>query len=110
MTQTKYTKGTWELRGNKVFIEGTTNSVAQIHVQKNYNDSTFEAIEDIEANANAKLVVQSPTMLEELKTNYDFLLALYSSINNPSFNKDEAQQIMLDRMEKQLELVKKATT
>lgn len=61
-----YTKGDWKVRGNKIFIDDTYKSIADVHVVKNYKDVTFEPIEDIEANANAKLISAAPDLLEAL--------------------------------------------
>jgi len=61
-----YTKGNWKIRGNRIFIDDTYKSIADVHVVKNYKDVTFEPIEDIEANANAKLISAAPDLLEAL--------------------------------------------
>lgn len=68
MENFKGTKGKWEVRGNKIFIEDTYKSVATIHVVKNYKDITFEPIEDVEQIANAQLISKSPEMLEMLQS------------------------------------------
>lgn len=60
----KYSKGEWKVRGNKIFIGDGFNGVATIHVQKNYEDISFKPIEDIEANANAKLIAAAPELLK----------------------------------------------
>ena len=73
----KHTKGKWNLRGNKIFIEDTFKSVATVHVVKNYKDITFEPIEDIEANANATLMSKAPELLEaviNLQKRLEFLI------------------------------------
>jgi hypothetical protein len=57
------TKGNWNVRGNKIFIDDTYRSVATVHVVKNYKDVTFEPIEDVEAIANAKLIADAPNLL-----------------------------------------------
>ncbi len=59
-----YTKGHWIVRGNKIFIENSTKSIATIHVVKNYEDVTFNPIEDTEAIANAKLIAAAPMLLD----------------------------------------------
>lgn len=63
----KGTKGDIEIRGNKLFIKDTFNSLATIHVQKNYKDVTFEPIEDVEAKANILLFSKAPQLLESLE-------------------------------------------
>lgn len=63
--ETKYSKGEWKLRGNKIFIGDTYKSIATIHVCKNHEDVTFKPIEDIEANANAKVLVSAVENLEQ---------------------------------------------
>jgi len=62
--ETKFTKGEWKVRGNKIFIGDTNVSVAAVHVVKNYKNVTFEPIEDIEANANALLISKAPELFE----------------------------------------------
>lgn len=62
-----YTKGKWNVRGNKIFVDDTYRSVATVHVVKNYKDVTFEPIEDVEANANAKLIADAPNLLATLE-------------------------------------------
>lgn len=61
-----HTKGNWNVRGNKIFIDDTYRSVATVHVVKNYKDITFEPIEDVEAIANAKLIADAPNLLAVL--------------------------------------------
>jgi len=61
-----HTKGNWNVRGNKIFIDDTYRSVATVHVVKNYKDVTFEPIEDVEAIANAKLIADAPNLLAVL--------------------------------------------
>jgi hypothetical protein len=70
-----YTKGKWTVRGNTIFIENTNYSIATIHVVKNYEDITFKPIEDIGANANAKLIAAAPDMFEALKRVEAYLVA-----------------------------------
>lgn len=62
--ETKHTKGEWRIRGNKIFIGDTYKSVATVHVIKNYKDTTFEPMEDIESNANARLIAAAPDMIQ----------------------------------------------
>lgn len=62
-------------------------------------------LNDIYAEANAQLIAAAPEMMAELKTNHDFLFALYSTINNGIFNKETAQQLIRDRMTKQLSII-----
>lgn len=64
--ENNYTKGKWNIRGNKIFVDDTFRSVANIHVIKNYKDITFEPIVDIEASANAKLICKAPSMYEAI--------------------------------------------
>ncbi len=66
-------------------------------------------VNDEQRQATAKLIATAPELLEELQTTNDFILALYSTINNNSFNKETAQQLMRDRMAKQLSIIDKAT-
>ena len=62
----KHTPGEWELRGNKIFISGTSNSIATVHIQKSW-DEQIRPIEDVESKANAKLIAAAPDLLEALK-------------------------------------------
>lgn len=73
MSEFKGIKGRWEVRGNKIFIEGTYKSVCTSHVVKNYKDITFEPIEDVEQIANALLISKAPEMLEMLNHLYNDL-------------------------------------
>jgi len=70
-----YTKGNWNIKGNVIFADNKNHSVATIHVVKNYKDSTFEPIEDVEAIANAKLISAAPEMFEALKRVEAYLVA-----------------------------------
>lgn len=65
--KTNFTDGEFEMRGNRIFVKDTFNSIATIHVQKNYEDITFKPIEDVEAIANGKLFVASKDLLESLQ-------------------------------------------
>lgn len=49
----------FEIRGNKIFKTGTYNEIAIICVQKNYEDRAFIPIEDVEANAYAKVMLDA---------------------------------------------------
>ncbi len=69
------------------------------------DDAPNNAIQE----SRAKLIISVPQMLDELKTNHDFLLALYSTISNSTFDKDKAQQLLRDRMAQQLQIIDKAT-
>ncbi len=62
-----YSKGKWEQRGGRIFIEGTYKSIATIEVQKNYEDITFKPIEDVEALANGILIADAPNLLAILE-------------------------------------------
>lgn len=79
-------KGTdkdFELRGNKIFVKGSFKTIATIHVQKNYEEITFKPIEDVEANANAKLLLNSLKMLKFL-----------TKVNNKkTFNQNDFDEI-----------------
>jgi hypothetical protein len=58
----KHTKGGWSVRGNKIFIGDTYNSICTVHIQNSWNER-FQPIEDKEAIANAKLIAASPELL-----------------------------------------------
>lgn len=98
----QHTQGEWEIRGNKIFIKGCFNSVATIHVQKNYEERTFKPIVDIEAEANAKLIAEAGnvanqtgmTPMQILKQRNELLQALkdaraFLSINGLFVNNAE---------------------
>ncbi len=61
------TPGEWEIRGNTIFVKGTYNKLATVSVQKNYEDRTFKPIQDVEMEANVRLMAASPDLLEALK-------------------------------------------
>lgn len=61
----RYTTGRWKKRGNKVFIEGTTNCVATVSIQKAW-DFQSNTIEDHEQEANIQLIEAAPAMYESL--------------------------------------------
>lgn len=93
----------WDLR-SIIEWDGTKwNKVATCMTGYNNDD----ARRDIN---RAKLFAASPNMIDELKVTHDFILALYNSINNQTFNKTTAQQMMRDRMVKMLDVINKATT
>lgn len=62
----KGTKGSWELRGSRIFIKDTFLSIAEVHVQSNYELVTFKPKQDLEAIANAKLIASAPDLLKAL--------------------------------------------
>ncbi len=64
--EAKHTQGEWENRNGHIFLKGTYNKIADVCVQKNYKDVTFEPIEDVEADANAKLITEAPNLLKSL--------------------------------------------
>jgi hypothetical protein len=64
--ESKYTAGQWELRRNKIFVSGTYNSIATVHIQKSW-DEQIKPIVDTEAIANAKLIAAAPELLEALQ-------------------------------------------
>lgn len=68
------TGGEWEIRGNKIFIKGTYNSIATIHIQKSWN-AKFKPIKDYKAIANAKVLASA-------KANYKALQKIQKEINN----------------------------
>lgn len=57
------TLGVWEARDNKIFIEGTYNSVATVHVQK----IEPQPCEDPEKESNIKLLTNSLRMFQILE-------------------------------------------
>ena len=62
----KHTKGKWKLIGNKVVKEDNNyNGIALVLVQKNYKDITFEPIPDVEAEANAQIIVEAGNVMNE---------------------------------------------
>lgn len=63
-----YTKGEWEIRGNRIFLKGKSKSIATIHIVDSW-DKSFNPIQDVEAEANAKLLNASPDMYEAIKEN-----------------------------------------
>lgn len=94
----KYTKGEWELRGNKIFIAGTYNSIATVHIQKSW-DEQIRPIEDAEAKANAKLIRVAPKLLEACqKTIQAFKDAPASWCGTEAVM--EAESIMVDAIKK----------
>ncbi len=62
-----YSKGKWSVRGNKIFIGDSYRCVASVWVQKNFDMEAYKAVEDVEANANAKLIATAPELLEACK-------------------------------------------
>lgn len=62
----KGTKGVWNIRGNKIFVDDSYISIATVHVQSNYEEITFKPKQDIEAEANAALIAKAPELLEML--------------------------------------------
>ena len=88
--ETKHTKGNWIIRGGYIGIYGTETIIAEINDFKIPNEQ-FEA--------NAKLIVAAPEMLEALN---ESLRALQSAniILNGRFNFEESQV---------LKAIKKAT-
>jgi len=81
----KHTKGKWNIRGNKIFIDDTYKSIATIHTVKNYKDITFEPIEDVEAIANAELMVASPELLNACKWAMEQFKRLADEGHYPAF-------------------------
>jgi hypothetical protein len=61
-----YTKGEWEVRGNRLFVKDTYKSIAIIEVQNNFDIQKFKTIEDTEQIANAKLITAAPDLLDAL--------------------------------------------
>lgn len=77
--ETEFTKGEWERRDNHIFIKGTYNRVALVSVQDNYEPVTFIPKYDVEAEANARLIVNSPKLFKtvvELQKKLDMLISL----------------------------------
>lgn len=62
----KGSKGTWNIRDNKLFVDDTYKSICTVHVQSNYEEITFKPKVDVEANANALLISKSPELLDRL--------------------------------------------
>lgn len=62
----KHTPEPWENRNGRIFVKGTSKAIADVLVQKNYEDVTFKPIEDVEAKANAQLIKASPKLLKAL--------------------------------------------
>jgi len=65
LIENNYTKGEWELRGNKIFVNGTYKTVAIVTIQNSW-DKDLKPIVDVEAIANAKLLCSAPKLLEAL--------------------------------------------
>ena len=61
-----HTTGEWELRGNKIFVKGTYNSIAIVCIQKAW-DNMARPIRDYEAEANQQLLCSAPKLLEALR-------------------------------------------
>jgi len=51
----KGTQEVCEIRGNKIFVKDSSNSIGQSHVVKNYEDVTFKPVKDIKAESNLEL-------------------------------------------------------
>lgn len=64
--ENKFTPGPWENRKNKIFVPGSYNKIAIVCVQQNFDHQRWKAVEDIEAEANAKLIAAAPDMLGSL--------------------------------------------
>lgn len=62
-----HTPGPWTADHLHVSAKGRGGHVGQAFVVKNYKDITFEPIEDVEADANAKLFAAAPDLLEALR-------------------------------------------
>ena len=71
----EYTKGEWELRGNKIFIKDTYKSIATVSIQKAW-DERSNPIEDVEAKANARLIAAAPELYEHSKNLIDYLRSI----------------------------------
>lgn len=62
-----------------------------------------------ECQAHAKLIASSPEMIEEIKTNHEFLLNLHNKIQyRTGINWEELAQSLRDRMAKQISIMNKA--
>jgi hypothetical protein len=100
----KYT-GTFDIINREQYEVG----MKVIGEAKPYGGEHFPELD--EASANARLIAASPDMIAELKNNHEFLLQLYSALDNRNgLDFDSIQQSLRDRMAKQLSLIDKATS
>lgn len=102
-----YTQGKWELRGNRIFVEGTYKAIADVMVQKNYEDVTFKPIEDVEANANAKLIAASPELLKACQWALEQFTRLADEGHYPEFMLQENGGVGLMPLVEAIELATK---
>ena len=69
----KHTPGPWNIIGKTHIISQDKKRIGQAFVIDNYHAISFIAKEDVEANANAKLISAAPELLEALQYYFDVL-------------------------------------
>jgi hypothetical protein len=97
----KGTKEKLEIKGNCLFIKGTSQAIGQSYVIDNYEKITFKPKKDIEAEANLLLWKKAPEMLDMLKELYG-VVSIYNENNS-------LPQYITNEMAKTRKLIKEAT-